>query len=534
MVIAGAALIKGAKSQHLTSLDIGGPEVHVHQSGCADTRVPDDPTAIELIRRDIRDLPSSAIDFYRHGCAPAAPNYCPTEIAELFPPDYRHVYSIEEVIARLVDQSLFHEVLAGVGREIIAGMARISGLWVGIIANRQGIIDEPGVGRRLGGALYREGIAKITSFSRTCSDDGVPLIWLQDISGFDIGEEAEALGLLGYGSNLIYANSTPKHPVFTVLLRKASGAGYYAMAGMPYEPIVQLSSSISRLAVMEGRTLAIATYGPHLNDDFEVATENPRERAEIEAGMAKVESRIQADMDPVRAAASMDTDEVVAFDELRGWLECLVESAWQSAGYRRTKNPRIWSVHDLGQIVPPSVRGTVEALLSEGALLSPSPGHWSPAHSRAFETKPGERIGQLVQGDGVLDVLCPEGAVGLIRPTVGDQRWVECGDEIAKPLDGPLSQSTQEVQANPSSAIPPDVTEVLADTEGTVHLSPEPGAPPFVVVGDQVQEKTTLALIEVMKTFTPVRAGSPGCVVRLLAGDGEAVSAGQSLMWVRK
>src|SRR5690606_15159127 len=196
------------------------------------------------------------------------------------------------------------------------------------------------------GALYREGIAKISQFSRACNDDGIPLIWLQDISGFDIGVEAERLGLLGYGSNLIYTNSTNTTPMFTVLLRKASGAGYYALAGLPYDPVVQLSTPLTRLAVMEGRTLAIATYNSKLDDDFEIASGDPEERAAIEAGMAEVAARIEADMDPVEAASRMDTDEVVPVERLRAWLTCLVEAAWQSAGTRRTKNPRIWSVHD--------------------------------------------------------------------------------------------------------------------------------------------------------------------------------------------
>lgn len=347
MVIAGAALIRGAKSLSLTSLDIGGPEVHVAQSGCADVRVPDDATALRCIRREIEGLPGSANAFYRHGAQPMPPNFAGEELASLFPKDPRQTYDIDQVIARLVDQSMFHEVMPNIGREIVVGMARISGLWVGIVANRQGLIEEPELGRRPGGALYREGIAKLSAFTRTCNADGIPLIWLQDISGFDIGVEAERLGLLGYGSNLIYGNSTHTTPMFTVLLRKASGAGFYAMSGMPYDPVVQLSTPITRQAVMEGRTLAIATYNSKLDDDFNIATQDPAERAAIEEGMAKVSARIEADMDPVEAASRMDTDEVVSLADLRPWLECLVESAWQSMGYRRTKNPRIWGIHEL-------------------------------------------------------------------------------------------------------------------------------------------------------------------------------------------
>jgi acetyl-CoA carboxylase carboxyltransferase component len=135
--------------------------------------------------------------------------------------------------------------------------------------------------------------------------------------------------------------------MFTVLLRKASGAGYYAMAGLPYDPVVQLSTCLSRQSVMEGRTLAIATYNTKLDEDFEITSEDPEERAKIKSGMAAVEERIEADMDPFVAARQMDTDEIVQLGELRTWLSSLVEMAYQSSGYRRVKNPRIWTMHDL-------------------------------------------------------------------------------------------------------------------------------------------------------------------------------------------
>ena len=355
MVIAGAALIKGAKSLQLTSLDIGGPEVHVHRSGCADVRVPDDATAIAHIRDEVGRTPSTAADFYRHGCAPEPPLEDAREIAAIFPADHRHIYDMRQVISRLVDGSLFHEMFADQGREMITGIARIGGLWMGIIANDPAPHPHPySGGMRAGGILYREGIAKISAFSRACNADGIPLIWLQDIAGFDIGVEAEAMGLLGYGSSLIYTNSTNETPMFTVLLRKASGAGYYAMAGLPYDPVIQLSTTLARQSVMEGRTLAIATYNTKLDDDFSIVSDDPEERAKIETGMRDVESRIEADMDPYVAASQMDTDEIVEIDRLRDWLKVLVEMSYQGCGYRRIKNPRIWSLHDLQALMEAS------------------------------------------------------------------------------------------------------------------------------------------------------------------------------------
>ena len=349
MVIAGAALIKGSKGKHVTSLDIGGPDIHVHLSRCADHRVPDDAVLIDRIRDDIDALPGSGHEYYRYGSDSAAPRFDADELNALLPADHRMGYDMREVLARLVDHSLFREVLPESGREMICGVARVSGLWMGFIANNPELTEHPERkgARRPGGILYREGIAKISQFSRMCNDDGIPIVWLQDISGFDIGEEAERLGLLGYGSNLIYSNSTHTVPMFTVLLRKASGAGYYAMAGMPYRPILQLATPSTRLAVMEGRTLAIGAFRTKLDDQFEIKAEDPVERAATLERMQSLEGAISEDMDPLRAASQMDVDEVVTPAELRTYLEACAEMSYQSIGYRRIKNPRIWSLHDL-------------------------------------------------------------------------------------------------------------------------------------------------------------------------------------------
>ena len=154
-------------------------------------------------------------------------------------------------------------------------------------------------------------------------------------------------GLLGYGSNLIYTNSTNTVPMITVLLRKSSGAGYYAMSSIAYDPVIQLSTPITRLAVMEGRTLAIGAFRTKLDDNFEIIRTTDEEYEKIKQGMQRVEDRITQDMDPVKSASLMDTDEVVYMHELRTYLRAMAEMCYQSIGYRRVKNPRIWAVHDL-------------------------------------------------------------------------------------------------------------------------------------------------------------------------------------------
>jgi acetyl-CoA carboxylase carboxyltransferase component len=352
MVIAGAALIKGAKSHKITSLSIGGPDVHVHLSRCADYRVPDDAALLDRVRLEISKLPGSACDYYRRGAEQAPPRHAPTELDGLFPLDHRVAYDVHEVLARLVDHSLFWEVLPQCGPEMVCGVGRVGGLYAGFIANNALLTEHPTEAgtKRPGGILYREGIAKISEFARTCNDDGLPIVWLQDISGFDIGVEAERQGLLGYGSNLIYTNTTNSVPMFTVLLRKASGAGYYAMAGLPYGPVLQLATPLTRLAVMEGRTLAIGAFGTKLDDEFRVVASSPEEGAKVRRAMQEVEQRIEREMDPVLAASQRDLDEVIKPSELRLYLESAIAMAYQAVGHRRIKNPRIWSLHDLQAI----------------------------------------------------------------------------------------------------------------------------------------------------------------------------------------
>src|SRR5206468_1328899 len=148
----------------------------------ADVRVPDDETALALIRAEVAKLPSSGAAFYRHGADPAEPFQAAHEIDGLFPSDHRMTYAAEEVLARLVDQSLFWEIFPDRGREMIVGIGRVSGLYMGFVINRQGLIDdvEHRGAKKPAGILYKEGIAKVAAFSRACAADGIPIVWLQD------------------------------------------------------------------------------------------------------------------------------------------------------------------------------------------------------------------------------------------------------------------------------------------------------------------------------------------------------------------
>ena len=205
----------------------------------------------------------------------------------------------------------------------------------------------------------------------------------------------------------------------TVLLRKASGAGYYALAGLPFDPVMQLSTPVTRLSVMEGRTLAIGAYNARLDENFEILSDDPKERAEIEAGMAAVEERIEGDMDPLASARQMDTDEVVLVGELRERLVAWAEMSYQSLGYRRVKNPRIWSLHDLHALAE-GISGSRPAATNDDA-----------SSSRSASQDAEEQVSdQLLEGESEF-IRSPIDGIFYARPEPGAPAFVQVGDSIS-------------------------------------------------------------------------------------------------------
>ncbi|NCG21178.1 MAG: hypothetical protein GWP91_19375 [Rhodobacterales bacterium] len=243
---------------------------------------------------------------------------------------------------------------------------------------------------------------------------------------------------------------------------------------------------------------------------------------------------IESGMDHIASAARMDTDGVVSLDRLRPWLVCLAESAWQGAGYRRTKNPRIWSLHDLeiltGRQGPSD---SFRAAVRDGAaLLSPSAGEWQPALALGAPVSEGVLLGTLAQVGGFLPIIAPAGSAGVVLelkptgPVECSTGLVQMGERGAQLGGGFTVEEAQD-------EVPEGVVVICADTDGTVYLYPEPGAPAFAAVGAIVAAQSTLALIEVMKTFNPVRSPRVGTLERVLVTDGEGVEAGQALAWIR-
>jgi len=230
----------------------------------------------------------------------------------------------------------------------------------------------------------------------------------------------------------------------------------------------------------------------------------------------------------------MDTDEVVPVSALRPWLCCLVESAWQATGYRRIKNPRIWSLHDLAVLTEdrgPTV-GVLAATRTDRGLDSPTTGQWCPIVHAGSSAPEGTLLGYLDRAGARVAVAAPAGPSGLIT-SVRPVGFVDFGADLVT-----LGTAAADVVATKDrnqdvEGVPDGVTVVLSDTDGTFFARPEPDAPKFVDVGTEVHARATLGLIEVMKTFNPVRSPIAGVLAKVCVGDGDGVESGQVLFWVR-
>ena len=236
-------------------------------------------------------------------------------------------------------------------------------------------------------------------------------------------------------------------------------------------------------------------------------------------------------MDPVKAASRMDTDQIVGVGEIRAWLELLAVCAWQGAGYRRTKNPRIWSLHDLAVIAPTATsHDTLDAQLDGAVLRAPTVGVFEPTVPEGAAVQPGRVLGVLERAGHRLAVLAPTGTSGVVRSPV--RGWCEAGAPLCELGAGGAGLEPPSPVSDPD--VPEGVTVLRAETDGTFYTCPEPGSPPFVSAGSQVRARDTLGLVEVMKTFSPIRAERDGTVERVLVGDGEPVETGQALVWMRE
>jgi acetyl-CoA carboxylase carboxyltransferase component len=246
--LGGPPLVKAATGEDVTAEDLGGADVHTRLSGVADHFAEDDDHAIEILRGIVDTLQRSNVPTFKRFISTLdllpseEPLYPAEEIYGILPTSFRETYDVREIIARLVDGSKFREFKARYGTTLICGFARIHGYPVGIIANN--------------GVLFSESALKATHFIELCDQRGIPLVFLQNITGFMVGREAETGGIAKDGAKMVHAVATTRVPKLTVVIGGSFGAGNYAMSGRAYGSRFLWMWPNARISVMGGEQAA--------------------------------------------------------------------------------------------------------------------------------------------------------------------------------------------------------------------------------------------------------------------------------------
>jgi acetyl-CoA carboxylase carboxyltransferase component len=302
--LAGPPLVKAATGEEVTAEDLGGGDVHTRISGVADHLAGDDAEALEIARELVGDLgtvktpPGDVTE-------PEEPAYDPKEIYGVLPRDLRKPYDVREVIARLVDGSRFQEFKARYGTTLVCGFARLSGFLVGVVANN--------------GILFSESALKATHFIEMCARRKIPLLFLQNITGFMVGKEYERGGIAKDGAKMVHAVANAAVPKLTVIIGGSFGAGNYGMCGRAYGPRFLFSWPNSRISVMGGPQAAsvlstvkqdqLARAGKPAMSEGEVAEfERPtREKYEVEGHPYYATARLWDDgvLDPAQTRPAL-------------------------------------------------------------------------------------------------------------------------------------------------------------------------------------------------------------------------------------
>ena len=239
--LAGPPLVKAATGEEVSAEDLGGGDVHTHQSGVADHLASGDEHALKLCRDIVSNLNRSTNN-YLDLRTPENPVYDPDELLSIVPTDLKISYDVREVLSRVVDGSRFHEFKSRFGTTLVCGFAHIFGIPVGIIANN--------------GVLFSESALKGTHFIELCSQRKIPLVFLQNITGFMVGEKYENEGIAKHGAKMVTAVATTSVPKVTLIVGGSYGAGNYGMCGRAYNPRFLWSWPNSRISVMGGEQAA--------------------------------------------------------------------------------------------------------------------------------------------------------------------------------------------------------------------------------------------------------------------------------------
>lgn len=309
----------------------GSVSIHFNETGFMREVYQEELGVIEGIKKYVDMLPAYDLQFFRVD-EPRAPKYSAEDLYSIVPLNQKKTYDIYEVIARLFDNSEFTEYKKGFGPEIVTGMAKVNGLLVGVVANVQGLLmkypeyRENAIG--IGGKLYRQGLIKMNEFVTLCGRDKLPIVWIQDTSGIDVGDEAEKAELLGLGQSLIYSIENSDIPQFEITLRKGSAAAHYVLGGPQGNNtnVFSIGTAATEMYVMNGETAAIAMYSRKLVKDKKVGKD-------LQPTVDKMNELIKKFHDESRPKACAVTgmvDEIVDMTMIRPYIEAFVESAYQN------------------------------------------------------------------------------------------------------------------------------------------------------------------------------------------------------------
>ncbi|MHD0318679.1 MULTISPECIES: acyl-CoA carboxylase subunit beta [Fusobacterium] len=309
----------------------GTVSIHYDETGFFREVYCDEVGVLEGIKNYIDCLPAYDLEFFRVD-EPAEPALDPNDLYSIIPMNQKKIYNIYDVIGRLVDNSEFSEYKKGYGPEIVTGLAKIDGLLVGIVANFQGLLmkypeyKENGIG--IGGKLYRQGLIKMNEFVTLCSRDKLPIIWVQDTTGIDVGNEAEKAELLGLGQSLIYSIQNSKVPQMEVTLRKGTAAAHYVLGGPQGNSTnaFSLGTAATEINVMNGETAATAMYSRRLVKDKK---EGKDLTATIEK-MNKLINEYKEKSTPRYSAETGMVDEIVNLYDIRAYMIAFVNSVYQN------------------------------------------------------------------------------------------------------------------------------------------------------------------------------------------------------------
>ena len=322
--LAGSYLVKAAIGEDIDNETLGGATTHCEVSGVTDYKAKNDKDALEKIKRIVDKIGDSENAGYNRSKS-QAPKFNGKDIFEILPKDRTTPYDMLEIIKRLVDKSEFDQYKKEYGKTILTGYARIDGWAVGIVANQRKLVKTKNGEMQFGGVIYNDSADKATRFIANCNQKKIPLVFLQDVTGFMVGSKSEHAGIIKDGAKMVNAVSNSVVPKFTVIIGNSYGAGNYAMCGKAYDPRLIVSWPSAELAVMSGNSAAkvlLQIETASLKKQGEEITE--KQEAEL---FNKIKSRYDHQISPYYAASRLWTDAIIDPLETRTWISMGIEAA---------------------------------------------------------------------------------------------------------------------------------------------------------------------------------------------------------------